>query len=73
RELAGYLPLWKAVGANVTKGLLAITVVEHDELTTDPRIPYLKVGNDGRAREGRARRSRKAQTKPARTTGKRRN
>jgi hypothetical protein len=69
RELAGYLPLWKAVGANVTNGLLAITVVEHDELTADTKVPYLKVGNDGRAKEGRARRSRAVKAK-ARTKAK---
>lgn len=54
-ELSGYLSMWESMGANVTRGLLAITVVEHDELTDDSDFPYLPSGNDGRARQGRAR------------------
>jgi hypothetical protein len=54
QELAGYLPLWKAIGRNVKRGVLAITVVEYDELTDDSAIPYLSLGNDGRAKQGRA-------------------
>lgn len=53
-ELSGYLSMWEGLKATVDRGLLAITVVEHDELTDDPAFPYLKVGDDGRAREGRA-------------------
>jgi hypothetical protein len=53
-ELSGYLSMWESLKAAVPRGLLAITVVEHDELTTDTDIPYLPVGNDGRAREGRS-------------------
>ncbi len=53
-ELSGYLSMWKDLGATVERGLLAISVVEHDALTTDSNFPYLKVGNDGRAEEGRA-------------------
>lgn len=52
-ELSGYLAMWENLKAGVSKGLLAITVVEHDELTSDEH-PYLPTGNDGRAREGRA-------------------
>lgn len=55
-ELSGYLPMWKSLGAGVRRGLLAISVVEHDALTDDFAFPYLTVGSDGRAREGRAKR-----------------
>jgi hypothetical protein len=48
-ELSGYLAMWEGLKATVSKGLLAITVVEHDELTDDPSFPYLKVGNDGQS------------------------
>lgn len=54
-ELSAYLDIWEKYKFLVTKGLLAITVVEHDALTDDEDHPYLKVGNDGRAAEGRAR------------------
>lgn len=60
-ELSGYLELWEAAKAGVKRGLLAISVVEQDELTTDERVPYLPVGDDGRARQGRARRSKRGQ------------
>jgi hypothetical protein len=53
-ELSGYLSMWKGIEPSVARGLLAITVVEHDELTDDENYPYLPVGNDGRAKEGRA-------------------
>lgn len=53
-ELSGYLSMWESLKVSVTRGLLAITVVEHDELTDDPKHPYLPMGNDGRAAEGRA-------------------
>lgn len=53
-ELSGYLAMWEGLKAVVPRGLLAITVVEHDALTTDPNFPYLKVGSDGRAKEGRS-------------------
>lgn len=54
-ELSGYLSMWEGLKATVSRGLLAITVVEHDELTDDANCPYLPMGNDGRAREGRTR------------------
>lgn len=50
-ELSPYLSFWHRTRHIVKKGLLAISVVEHDELTTDESHPYLKVGIDGRARE----------------------
>jgi hypothetical protein len=53
-ELSGYLSMWEGMKAVVPRGLLAITVVEHDALTTDPAFPYLQVGGDGRAKEGLA-------------------
>lgn len=47
-ELTPYLPFWQDVGDSmVSKGLLAVSVVEHDHLTTDQNFPYLKVGRDG--------------------------
>jgi Restriction endonuclease BamHI len=52
-ELSGYLSMWEGLKAVVPRGLLAITVVEHDALTTNADFPYLKVGSDGRAKEGR--------------------
>lgn len=55
-ELSGYLAMWEGLKNVVDEGLLAITVVEHDHLTDDEAVPYLKVGNDGRAREGQSKR-----------------
>jgi Restriction endonuclease BamHI len=52
-ELSGYLSMWEGLKSTVRRGLLAISVVEHDDLTDDPSFPFLKVGNDGRAAEGR--------------------
>ena len=56
RELCPYLAFWQGAGNNpmMGKGLLAITVVEHDELVRDDSIPYIKQGVDGRSAEGRA-------------------
>ena len=53
-ELSGYLAMWQGLSPSVEHGLLAITVVEHDELTDDESHPYLPVGKDGRAKEGSA-------------------
>ncbi len=55
-ELSGYLSMWKDLEPRVERGLLAISVVEHDMLTDDEAHPYLPAGNDGRAREGGAKR-----------------
>jgi len=55
-ELSGYLVLWKSLGAMVKKGLLAISIVEHDELTEDKTFPYLPTGKDGRAAQFNAKR-----------------
>ena len=52
-ELSGYLSMWKDLEAGVERGLLAISIVEHDALTDEETFPYLPVGNDGRARQGR--------------------
>jgi hypothetical protein len=52
-ELSGYLSMWESLKSSVARGLLAVTVVEHDALTSDAAFPYLPMGNDGRAREGR--------------------
>jgi len=59
-ELSGYLSMWESLKARVPHGLLAISVVEHDELTDDENFRFLKVGADGRAAEGKAK---KAETK----------
>jgi Restriction endonuclease BamHI len=53
-ELSGYLAMWAGLSSSVAKGLLAVSVVEQDDLTDDPAFPYLPTGNDGRAKEGRA-------------------
>jgi hypothetical protein len=53
-ELSGYLELWEAAKAAVKRGLLAISVVEHDAITDDQSVPYLKVGDDGRAKKAKA-------------------
>lgn len=55
-ELSGYLSMWEGLKANVSQGLLVITVVEHDALTDDPKVPFLPAGKDGRSAEGRAKR-----------------
>lgn len=55
-ELSPYLGMWHSMGAAVKRGLLAITVVEHDELTDDPSFSYLKTGKDGRSVEGQVKR-----------------
>lgn len=56
-ELSGYLSMWKDLAVRVERGLLAISVVEHDALTDDATFPYLPTGDDGRAQEGRAKRA----------------
>jgi hypothetical protein len=58
-ELSGYLAMWEELKSSVKRGLLAISVVEHDELTTDTSFPYLPAGNDGRAKEGQGKRTKK--------------
>jgi len=55
-ELSGYLSMWKDLETRVERGLLAISIVEHDYLTSDPTFPHLPTGIDGRAREGGAKR-----------------
>lgn len=55
-ELSPYLGMWKRMGEAVEYGMLAIVVVEHDDLTDDPNYPYLKMGKDGRAGEGKRKR-----------------
>jgi Restriction endonuclease BamHI len=51
-ELSPYLALWHHVGHSVKRGLLAVTVVEHDELTNDTAVPFISQGIDGRSAEG---------------------
>lgn len=52
-ELSPYLAMWAGLASTVERGLLALTVVEHDELTDNEAIPYLKAGKDGRSKEGK--------------------
>ncbi|WP_081666153.1 hypothetical protein [Pseudogulbenkiania ferrooxidans] len=52
-ELSPYLGFWQNIGQTIQSGMLAITVVEHDEISDDPNLPFLAVGNDGRAAEGK--------------------
>lgn len=54
RELSPYLSMWKEMENLVKQGLIAISVVEHDNLTDDQNFEYLPTGEDGRAREGRS-------------------
>ncbi len=48
-ELSPYLPLWHHIGQRMKRGLLAVTVVEHDELTNDRSVPFIGQGKDGRS------------------------
>lgn len=54
-ELSHYLQVWHDLEPSVERGLLAITVVEHDQLVdeNDKEVEYLKVGMDGRANEAK--------------------
>jgi hypothetical protein len=56
REICPYLTLLQVSGDSpmMAKGLLVVTVVEHDEIVRDDSIPYIKQGPDGRSAEGRA-------------------
>lgn len=54
-EVSGYLEMWESLRTTVERGLLAVTVVEHDTLTDDPNVPYLPTANDRRAQQGRTR------------------
>lgn len=56
-ELSPYLKMWSGLSSTVDHGLLAVTVVEHDELTDDKALPYLGRGKDGRAAEGNLKRA----------------
>ena len=53
-ELSPYLSLWNGIGQGMERGLLAVTVVEHDELTDNTDIPFIAQGKDGRSAEGAA-------------------
>lgn len=55
QELCPYLAFWRKIGElGVKRGMLVVTIVEHDELVTDdPKFPFIGVGKDGRAEEGR--------------------
>jgi hypothetical protein len=64
-ELTPYLSFWQDVGSLIERGLLAIVVVEHDELRE--LGDYLPVGNDGRAAEGRKKSVGPAAKKDSRT------
>ena len=37
-----YLPVWHGMGQAVERGLLAVMAVEHDELTDDPALGFLR-------------------------------
>ena len=54
QELSPYLALWHRTGQSVKRGLLAVTVVEHDELTDNPTVPFISQGIDGRSAEAAA-------------------
>lgn len=46
-ELQPYFPLWRALRTSISQGLLEIIAIEHD--ATDPTIPLIRKGTDGRA------------------------
>lgn len=48
-ELSPYISFWESLRVTVPQGLLAVSVVEHDDLTDDDKIPYLSQGKDGNA------------------------
>jgi hypothetical protein len=50
-ELSPYLSFWESIRGTIKHGLLAVTVVEHDHLTDDATIPFLKQGKDGNAKK----------------------
>lgn len=58
QELGPYLAYWRKIGElGVKRGLLAISIVEHDELVTDDAdFPFISVGLDGRSAEGKRKR-----------------
>lgn len=49
QELGAYLAFWKTVGElRVKRGMLTISIVEHDELVTDDSgFPFIPMGLDG--------------------------
>ncbi len=51
-ELSPYLRLWQHAGQGTQRGMLAVTVVEHDQLTDDADVPFISQGKDGRSAEG---------------------
>jgi hypothetical protein len=51
-ELTPYMAYWHQVGKLVERGLLAVTVIEHDSVTDDPNVPFILQGADGRSAEG---------------------
>jgi hypothetical protein len=50
-ELSPYLSFWESIRGTVQRGLLAVAVVEHDHLTKDENVPFLKQGSDGNAKK----------------------
>ena len=61
QELGPYLPFWRKIGElGVHRGLLAISVVEHDDLVMgDVQFPFIATGKDGRSAEGKRRRGKR--------------
>ncbi len=53
-ELSPYLLYWGEVGRHVRSGLLAVIVVEHDQVTENEEVPYFKPEKQGRSEEGAA-------------------
>lgn len=52
RELQPYLAFWQNIGELAEQGILAVIVVEQDELTDSDSVPYITTGKDGRSAEG---------------------
>lgn len=55
-ELSGYLEMWESLRPKDGRGLLAITVVEHDNLSDDDALPYLPTAGDGMAKQAKRKR-----------------
>lgn len=53
-ELRPYIAFWQTYGRSLQRGLLAMTVWEHDKIVDDDSVPYIMARPDGRSAEGLA-------------------
>jgi Restriction endonuclease BamHI len=66
-ELSGYIGYWQNVARQCNRGLLSISVVEHDEEVNDDSVALIKSGTDGNSKERKARK--KIRVKAKRRSG----